>query len=49
MTNKSNEQKVAKAEIDRFGKNLGPFVVAAKTTRMAMVFTDAKESDNPII
>jgi PAS domain S-box-containing protein len=46
---KSNEQIVAEAEVDSFRKNLGPFVVAAETTRMAMVFTDAKESDNPII
>jgi hypothetical protein len=29
MTNKSNEQKVAEAEVDSFRKNLGPFVVAA--------------------
>jgi PAS domain S-box-containing protein len=43
IANKSNEQKVAEAEID------GPFVVAAETTRMAMVFTDTKEFDNPII
>jgi PAS domain S-box-containing protein len=49
IANKSNEQKVAEAEIDGFRKNLGPFVVAAETTRMAMVFTDAKEFDNPII
>jgi PAS domain S-box-containing protein len=49
IANKSNEQKVAEAEVDSFRKNLGPFVVAAETTRMAMVFTDAKEFDNPII
>jgi PAS domain S-box-containing protein len=48
-TNKSDEQKVAEAEVEGFRKNLGPFVVAAETTRMAMVFTDAKELDNPII
>ena len=35
ITNKSNEQKVAEAEVDSFRKNLGPFVVAAETTRMA--------------
>jgi PAS domain S-box-containing protein len=46
---KSDEQKVAEADVDSFRKDLGPFVVAAETTRMAMVFTDAKESDNPII
>jgi PAS domain-containing protein len=45
---KSGEQKAAEAEVD-FRKDLGPFVVAAEMTRMAMVFTDAKEPDNPII
>lgn len=49
MPNKSEEQKVAEAEVDRFRKALGPFVVAAESTRMAMAFTDAKEPDNPII
>lgn len=46
---KSDGQKVAEAEVDGFRRDLGPFVVAAETTRMAMVFTDAKEADNPII
>ncbi|MBM7046972.1 MULTISPECIES: HWE histidine kinase domain-containing protein [Rhizobium] len=46
---KSDNQKVAEAEVDGFRRDLGPFVVAAETTRMAMVFTDAKEPDNPII
>ena len=49
MTNKSKEQKIAEAEVESFRKDLGPFVVAAETTRMAMVFADAKEPDNPII
>ena len=49
ITNKSEEQKVAEAEVEGFRKDLGPFVVAAETTRMAMVFADAKEPDNPII
>src|SRR6202045_1799245 len=49
ITNKSEEQKVAEAEVESFRKDLGPFVVAAETTRMAMVFTDAKESGHPII
>ena len=49
ITKKSEEQKGAEAEVERFRKNLGPFVVAAETTRMAMVFTDATEPDNPII
>jgi two-component sensor histidine kinase len=47
--NKSKEQKVAEAEVESFRKDLGPFVVAAETTRMAMVFTDAKEANHPLI
>ena len=47
--NKAEEQKLAEAEVDRFRQNLGPFVVAAETTRMPMVFTDAKEPNNPVI
>jgi PAS domain S-box-containing protein len=46
---KSGEQKAAEADVDSFRKDLGPFVVAAETTRMAMVFADAKEPGNPII
>lgn len=46
---KSTEQKAAEAEVEDFRENLGPFVVAAETTRMAMVFTDAVEPENPII
>jgi PAS domain S-box-containing protein len=46
---KSDQQKGAEAEVESFRKDLGPFVVAAETTRMAMVFTDATKSDNPII
>ncbi len=49
IANKSEEQKVAEAEVESFRKDLGPFVVAAETTRMAMVFTDAKEAGHPII
>jgi len=45
----TEEQQAAEAEVEGFRQALGPFVVAAETTRMAMVFTDAKESDNPII
>ena len=41
ITNKSEEQKAAEAEVESFRKDLGPFVVAAETTRMAMVFTVA--------
>jgi PAS domain S-box-containing protein len=49
IQNKSEEQKNAEAEVDCFRQELGPFVVAAELTRMAMVFTDAKEPDYPII
>ncbi|UVC18341.1 HWE histidine kinase domain-containing protein [Mesorhizobium onobrychidis] len=49
IVNKSEEQKDAEAEVEGFHNDLGPFVVAAETTRMAMVFTDAKEPGNPII
>jgi len=46
---KDSEQKAAEAEIEEFKEFLGPFVIAAETTRMPMVFTDAKEADNPIV
>jgi PAS domain S-box-containing protein len=49
MPDKTTQQKAAEAEVDGFRKKLGPFVVAAETTRMAMVFTDAKDPANPII
>jgi PAS domain S-box-containing protein len=42
-------QKDAELEVASFRKDLGPFVVAAETTRMAMVFTDAKEFGSPLI
>ncbi len=46
---KSGQQKNAEAEVDRFREALGPFVTAADTTRMPMVFTDAKAPDHPIV
>ncbi len=46
---KSEEQKDAEAEIQSFHDQLGPFVVAAETTRMPMVFTDATRPNNHII
>jgi PAS domain S-box-containing protein len=49
IVHKSAEQKAAEAEVEGFRHNLGPFVVAAETTRMAMVFTDARKAENPII
>lgn len=49
IVDKSEEQEDAEADVESFREDLGPFVVAAETTRMAMVFTDAKEPGNPII
>lgn len=49
IVKKSSDQKEAEAEVKDFADDLGPFVVAADTTRMAMVFTDADEPENPII
>lgn len=49
MPENPEEQQRAEAEVESFRANLGPFVVAAETTRMAMVFTDAKVPDNPIV
>ena len=46
---KAEKQKDAEAEIDDFRRKLGPFVVAAEKTRMAMVFTDAGAEGHPII
>lgn len=46
---KSEHQKLAEAEVESFQEHLGPFVVAAETTRMPMVFTDAIGPDNAII
>ncbi len=46
---KAGKQEAAEADVGGFEKARGPFVVAAETTRMPMVFTDAKAADNPII
>jgi PAS domain S-box-containing protein len=46
---KDRGQKTAEAEVAHFKDDLGPFVIAADTTRMPMVFTDAKKPNNPII
>ena len=45
----SAPQAEAEAEVEEFKEDLGPFVVAAETTRMPMIFTDAKQADNSII
>jgi PAS domain S-box-containing protein len=49
ITDKTKEQKGAEAEVASFQDNLGPFVVAAEVTRMAMVFTDAAIVGHPLI
>ena len=52
MTNEQSasiEQNAAESEVDSFRKDLGPFVVAAETTRMPMLFTNARETDRPIV
>jgi hypothetical protein len=41
-------EKAPAAEVESL-KDIGPFDVAAETTRMAMVFTDAAKPDHPII
>ncbi len=46
---KDEEQRAAEADVEEFKEDLGPFVVAADTTRMPMIFTDAKVAGNPII
>lgn len=46
---KSAAQTLAEAAVERLRLNLGPFVVAAETTRMAMVFTDATIAGHPIV
>jgi PAS domain S-box-containing protein len=49
FAHKSPHQKRAEATVEGFRRDLGPFVVAAETTRMPMVFTDAKTPGHPII
>jgi len=46
---KTNDQVSAEADVESFHDDHGPFVVAVEETRMAMVFTDATEVDNPLI
>eukprot|EP01035_Chromulina_nebulosa_P054706 gene54706-74963_t len=48
-TNTPADQKAAEADVECFRGQLGPFVVAAEKTRMAMVFTNARKADNPIV
>jgi PAS domain S-box-containing protein len=48
-TNTPADQKAAEADVECFRGQLGPFVVAAEKTRMAMVFTNARKAGNPIV
>ena len=43
------DQANAEEDVDKFRRQLGPFVVAAEKTRMAMIFTDASKAENPIV
>ena len=49
VANASDEQENAEAKVKNFEADLGPFVVAAETTRMAMIFTYAKRTEQNII
>ena len=49
IARKSEGQKGAEAEVDSERRDLGPFVVAAESTRMPMVFANAREPGHRII
>lgn len=42
-----DDQETAEADVEEFRDQLGPFVVAAEKTRMAMLFTNAKKVRQP--
>ncbi|HEY7810261.1 MAG TPA: ATP-binding protein [Allosphingosinicella sp.] len=42
-------QDAAEERVDLFRRALGPFVVAAENTRMAMIFTDATMERHPVV
>lgn len=46
---KDREQKAAEAQVEEFRDDRGPFVIAAETTRMPMIFTDANKPNHPIV
>jgi len=46
---KSREQRRAEDEISKLQDELGPFVTAAESTRMPMIFTNAQSAGHPII
>lgn len=43
------KRKVAEGEVAHFPAALGPFAVAAETTRMPILFTDATQDGHPIL
>ncbi len=49
VVKKSGAQKAAEADVTAFREALGPFVTAAETTRMPMMFTNAKDPRHPIV
>jgi PAS domain S-box-containing protein len=49
IAKKSAGQKRAEATVEGYRRDLGPFVVAAETTRKPMLFTDANAPGHPII
>ena len=49
VVEKTGAQRAAEATVEGFKEELGPFVVAAETTRMPMAFTDARVANHPII
>ncbi|RYB01362.1 PAS domain-containing protein [Lichenibacterium ramalinae] len=46
---KSGEQRDGESDVAGFRDSLGPFVVAAETTRMPMVFCNARAPNRPIV
>lgn len=49
LNGSETSQHAAEQRVERFREAMGPFVVAAETTRMAMVFTDADGENNPLV
>ncbi|MCS6761138.1 MAG: PAS domain-containing protein [Candidatus Devosia symbiotica] len=49
IVKKSPEQQKAEIAVKGFADDLGLLVIASDESRMAMVFADAREPDNPII
>jgi two-component system sensor kinase FixL len=47
--NVGSAQHMAEMAVEKFKNDLGPFVVAAETTRMPMLFTDARSPGHEIV